>query len=181
MNVLWHFLRIYVPVSVKRKKLGELCRLTACAFRHEAPELSGLSYREALARYAVFTRDEAEKAIDSGEDLEALKARLFENAYILGERLRKNFKPRTLKDVMIISRILYRLLGIDFQGTREGEALIRRCFFSSYYSGEICRIISSLDEGIAAGLSGGGRLSFEQRLTEGKDCCRAWLRFKENQ
>jgi len=180
MKILGHFLRIYVPSSAKRKKLQELSRLTSEAFLREAPEMSGLSYSEALARYASFTRDSSVKAIESGQDLDALKKRLFQNACILGERLRRMLKPRNLKDVMIISRVLYRTLGIDFQGSREGEAVIRSCFFSSYYSGQICRIISSLDEGLAAGLSGGGRLSFEQRMTEGNDCCLARLCFEEN-
>ncbi|MBN1224626.1 MAG: hypothetical protein JXB23_15360 [Candidatus Aminicenantes bacterium] len=180
MNIFWHVLRMYVPASVKKKKLEELCTLTADAFQCSAPEISGLAYREALTRYASFTRDKTIKAIESGEDVAALKNRLYRNAWRLGGNIREDFKIKNLADVMAVSRILYRILGIDFRGNRKGEVEIRKCFFSPFYSGQICRIISSLDEGMLAGLSDGGRLSFEQRITEGKDCCRALLSLEEN-
>jgi hypothetical protein len=76
---------------------------------------------------------------------------------------------------MAISRRLYGLLHIDFQGDFSGNITIKKCYFSSYYSKEICQLISALDEGIAAGLSGGGKLSFFQRITEGQPCCQGRL------
>jgi hypothetical protein len=80
---------------------------------------------------------------------------------------------------MEMSSILYQILGIDFEGDTSGEVTIKKCFFSDYYSQQVCQIISSLDEGVAAGLSGGGNLSFSGRITEGKDCCRARLAMPE--
>jgi len=67
------------------------------------------------------------------------------------------------------------MLGIDFLGEPDGSMVMTRCFFSDYYSSPVCRLISSLDEGLLVGLAGGGRLSFSQRITEGHECCRAHL------
>ncbi len=74
---------------------------------------------------------------------------------------------------MVMGRILYRALKIDFRGISSGEIEISRCYFSQFYSPQICELISSLDEGILAGLAGDGRLTFSQRITEGRDCCKA--------
>lgn len=83
-------------------------------------------------------------------------------------------------------RSLYRAIGIDFAGELRGElpgglpreVVIGRCFFSRFYSEGVCRLISALDSGVAAGISGGGQLEFYQRLSEGHECCWAQFRFK---
>lgn len=180
MNVLLNLFKLYIPSSLKRRKLEELFSLAADAFQCNCPEIKQLSYKEALELFAVFTLDQAQKSIESGGDLAALKMRLYTNAFSVGEKLRKRHRIETLSDAMAMSRILYRILGIDFQGNQKGEIVIRQCFFSSYYSPQVCAVISSMDEGVAAGLSGGGAISFDQRITEGKDCCLARIRFEEN-
>jgi len=57
--------------------------------------------------------------------------------------------------------------------------IIKYCGFSRFYTGRVCRLISALDGGTFAGLSGGGKLEFSQRITEGHDCCRGRLLFPE--
>jgi len=57
---------------------------------------------------------------------------------------------------------------------------VKRCYFSQFYSGSVCDLISALDDGVFSGLSGGGRLVFSERLTEGNACCRAKLRLGES-
>jgi hypothetical protein len=76
------------------------------------------------------------------------------------------------EEVLSVGRALYRAIGIDFEG-RGGSVVMHTCYFSRFYDAEICRVMSSLDEGIAAGLSGGGKLIFAQRITEGKPTCEA--------
>jgi hypothetical protein len=173
MNPRLSVLKIYIPTFIKKKKLEELFALVADAFGKEMPALKGLSYKEGLKAFALYTSIEAEKQIQEGHDMEVIKKKLFENARRLGQKIRKDFGIRRAKDVMGMSRILYRILRIDFRGELSGEVTIRKCFFSDCYSPQVCRFISSLDEGVAAGLSGGGRLSFYQRITEDKDCCKA--------
>jgi hypothetical protein len=173
MNPRLPVLKICIPKFIKKKKLEELFDLVTEAFGKERPPLKGLSYRERLNAFALYTSNEAERHIQEEHDVEHVKKRLFENARVLGQKIRKDFGIRGAKDVLEMSRILYRILGIDFKGELSGEVTIRKCFFSDYYSPQVCRFISSLDEGVAAGLSGGGRLTFFQRITEKKDCCKA--------
>jgi hypothetical protein len=173
MNLRLLALKIYIPAFIKKKKLDELFQLTALAFGCEAPERKGLSFKERLKTYAIFTRCEAEKCLQEDKKLEEVKTRLFQGAYQLGRNMRRKFCLRNPDEIMEMSRILYRILGIDFTGKTHGDVTIKSCFFSPYYSPQVCRLISSLDEGLAAGLSEGGRLSFSQRITEGKECCKA--------
>lgn len=173
MNLRLLAIKIYIPTFIKKRKLDELFQLTAHAFGCEAPEQKGHSYGEHLKSYAVFTRNEAEKCLREGKKIEDVKTRLFQGAYRLGRNIRRKFCLRSPDEIMEMSNILYRLLGIDFAGKPCGDVTIKTCFFSDYYSPRICRLISSLDEGLAAGLSEGGRLSFSQRITEGKNYCKA--------
>ena len=89
--------------------------------------------------------------------------------------LRKTLRPATPDELRTAMRLLYRAIGINAKFDMEGNVTISACYFSSFYSGRICRLISALDAGVAAGLSGGGRLVFSQRMTEGHDCCLARL------
>jgi hypothetical protein len=74
---------------------------------------------------------------------------------------------------MTLGRFLYGILDIDLEGSDNGEITVRRCYFSSFYSPQVCQIMSAMDRGLLAGLSGTGELVFSQRITEGPTCCRA--------
>lgn len=129
---------------------------------------------------------------------EEVKSRLYENSYAFGRKLRKDLHIKTWKESVEALKTIYAMIGIDFRyngqgGSKAGQGEsapgpdedtigpdgfeIRRCFFSSCYTEEVCRLISSLDEGLAAGLSGGGKLSFTQRITDGGSCCKGYLTF----
>ncbi len=166
--------RIYLPGFIRRQKIIQLFEITAAAFEHPLPILVGFSPEECLRQFAIFTRDGAQNAIERREEL-SLKSRLYQATFQLGQKLRGDFKIRSIKEPMEMSEIIYKILGIDLKGDRTGNILIARCFFSHYYSGEVCRVISSLDEGLLAGLSGGLQLNFSRRITEGSDCCQARL------
>jgi hypothetical protein len=173
--MLLKIMQICMPEFIKKKKLYELSLLTADAFQSELPELKGLSFAECLSKYALFTKEQAESYLQSGRPLEEVKHRLYQNSCIFGQKLRKSLHIVTWEEAVTVLKAIYKLIGIDFQYDRQGEIIIKQCFFSKYYSGEVCRLISSLDEGIAAGLSGGGRLCFNQRITEGGSCCKGFL------
>ena len=171
------FLRIlsfYVPMFIKKQKMSELFQLTADAFQCEVPDLIGLSCQELLLKYALFTKEQAEIYVQCGYDLTPIKNRLYQNAYQLGKSIKKSLNITTPEEVMVASRIIYSILSIDFQGDLQGTIMIRQCFFSKFYSSDVCQIISSLDEGLAAGLSN-GKLEFNQRITDGNNCCKAYL------
>lgn len=173
MNVLARLLDLHTPGLVKEWILEELLAATAAGFGRDAPPMSGLPYQQRLAAYARFTRDEAERAIREGRDLPAIETRLRREAVALGRRLRGVLGVEGPAEALAVARPLYLAIGIDFRGTSTGEVTVCRCFFSDFYAPAVCRLISALDEGVLAGLAGGGRLVFSQRLTEGHDCCRA--------
>ncbi|MCJ7680410.1 MAG: hypothetical protein MUP70_06785, partial [Candidatus Aminicenantes bacterium] len=126
-----------------------------------------------------FTKTKAEEVIKLQIGTEAVKQRLYRNASRMGEKLRQDFHIETQADVIRLCTLLYRILKLEFSGNSSGEVIIKRCFFSQFYTPDVCGLISSLDEGVAAGLSAGGRLVFKERITEGKSCCRATFYTKD--
>lgn len=172
-------LRLYFPSYIKKKKLEKLFAVTADAFGHEVPSTQGLAFEQCLHKYALFTKEQTERYLEKPSDIDGLKEELFRGAYRLGSELRREFDINTFRDAMLMMEIVYKLLGIHLERESKNEVVIKQCFFSRYYSPEICRVISSLDEGLAAGLSDGGELSFYQRITEGNSFCRANLLLKE--
>lgn len=175
LNLLGRIADVYVPASFKKKGLRSLFCITARAYGAEVPSLAGLSYDECLLRFASFTRSLVDEAIDRGRDLRNVREGLYEEAFGLGSSLRKLLGVSSAKDAMAACRIVYRSIGIDFEGTEHGAVIIRKCYFSQYYSGATCDAISWLDKGLVAGLSQGGQLNFTERLSESKSCCRAVL------
>lgn len=173
MGLLVSVLQIYTPDCVKKKALAQLFRSTAAAFEAEVPTIAGLDYEERLAMYARFTQTRAEQRLRDGREVEAVAQRLYRNAVEMGQLYGKWLRLGTVADVMAIGRVLYRVLDIDLQGDARGEVVINRCYFSRFYSYEVCRLMSAMDRGLFAGLSNGGELTFSSRITEGQSCCRA--------
>lgn len=178
MNFALTILDFYIPSPVRKRAIRELLSITARAFEAVPPPTRGLSARGLLRSYAVFTRHESERVWAENRDEGEVERRLFRNALELGAQLRKQFRVRSSGDVIQLSRFLYRVLSISFEGRPDGQVIIRDCFFSRFYTGRICRLISALDAGVAAGISAGGKLEFRQRITEGHDCCVARIDFK---
>ncbi len=183
MNVFLKLSQFYMPGFIQKKKLNQLFALTARAFGCAPPLTKNLSYEQALHKYALFTQQHTEIYLKESIPLDHLKEKLYREAYQLGQDLRKKFGIAASDEVIFMMRIMYKMLGIDLRCSSENndENVIHKCFFSRYYSPEVCKIIASLDEGIAAGLSNGGNLRFYQRITEGNSCCRAAFALKEGQ
>jgi hypothetical protein len=165
----------YVPSFIKKRTLQELFEVTAGAFQCRAPDPKGFSYEEYLNEYAQFTRDKADEGIKRGIEA-GVKQRLYDGAYTLAQKTKHDYHINSTKDALKMARIVYGILKIDFQSDPQGEVTIKRCFFSGIYAKEVCRLISSLDEGFLEGLTG-GRFRFSQRMTEGKDRCLARFTF----
>ena len=174
MGLLLAVSRIYLPRSVRVSRLLELFEATADAFRRQTPFLDDMPFNRFLTEYALFTRDNAEKSIREGSEQE-VRERLYSNALRIGRSLRKELGVRTQAEAMQACEVVYKAIKIEFHGDAEGLISIPRCFFSSFYSSQVCRVISGLDEGIIEGLSGGLKLDFSQRITEGHRCCVARL------
>jgi hypothetical protein len=166
--------QLYVLPTAKKRELERLFRATADAFQAVKPPTDGLAFEATIRTYGEFTLENSDRWLNQGRT-EDLRARLFANASRIGEEFRHRFSLDNVQDVMRMSRLIYRLIGIDFHGKTNGEVTVNRCFFTAFYSSDVCRLVSSLDEGLLSGLSGGGRLRFLSRITEGHRCCKAYL------
>jgi hypothetical protein len=181
LNLLLKLLPTNLPVLIRQEILSELFQATAGAFKCPVPAFDHLSHEDLLKSYALFTREQAGYALHFGRDLRALKTQLYRNAYPLGAKLREWFGIDTMDEVMELGKILYQAIGIEIEGDPQGNVTVNRCYFSQFYPSPVCDLISALDDGVFSGLSGGGRLVFSQRLTEGaergipRQCCRARL------
>ncbi|MCE7980031.1 MAG: hypothetical protein DYG89_02465 [Caldilinea sp. CFX5] len=173
MNMVVRLLQWHTPTFVKKWALHDLFVATAAAFGCTAPALNGRSYRECLRLYAQFTQSQVEAMIRDGRDLAAVKERLYANAFQLGQKYARLLRIRNQAAMRVIGRLLYAILDIDFQSNAQGEVVIRRCYFSRFYTGPICQVMSAMDRGLFAGLSDGGQLRFAARITEGSPCCLA--------
>ncbi len=176
MGILLSLAEIYIPGFIRRRELERLFAATADGFGTSMPSTGGLDFHECLRTYALFTKEKAKEAIQKRNESE-VKHGLYRNAYHLGQGLRGELGVSSARDAMRLARLVYNIVEIDFKGSEQGEVVINRCFFSSFYSPKVCGIISSIDAGMLSGLTGGGRLNFQQRLTEGAGCCLARLSF----
>lgn len=179
--VLMRFVRIlnanrfHVPGWIRKIALRRLFTVAAAAFACAVPDLSRLTAQDMLIRFAQLTREQAKSAVTSSEGPDAAMERLYQHSRQLGDRLRRQLRLSSDRDMIAASQLLYGMLGIDMRDSGQGKITISRCFFSTIYTPDVCRVISALDSGLACGLSGGKNLVFSQRITEGRSCCEAML------
>lgn len=129
------------------------------------------SGRPVLQAYAAFTKKQLEQIPKA--ELPAVQERMYRAARRMGTLIRKVLFIRTDARACRVVRWLYQNIGIELEGSCPGAVMIRRCYFSEFYTPEMCRVMSAMDKGIFAGLFGGGELTFEYRITEGCPCCHA--------
>lgn len=173
MNLEGQVMRYYVPEFIRRRALRELFESTAEAFGVPTQAPPRASSGQLLDLYAMFTAEQASIALQSRRDVTPIREKLHASAYTIGTRLRHELNITSTADAMAVARAIYGVLGIDFNGRSPGEVRIDQCFFSCFYSARVCRLMSALDQGLLAGLNGGGRLEFQKRITEGAPHCAA--------
>ncbi len=176
MNLRLALASVYLPAAIKRRKLAELLRRTAGAFGDAAPDLTGASFDEGLRTFAALTTHWAEEA---GRSDAGAADRLRATAREFGKEVRHALRIGTPAEALRAARMLYALLGIQLEARVDGTLVIRRCYFADWYAPRVCALMSALDEGVLAGLAGGGHLTFDSRITEGCDRCTATFRFEE--
>ncbi len=176
MNVRLVLLEIYLPAFLKRRKLQELMRCTAAACGATPPPGPERSYRRLWSAFAEFTYKLAAAA-----EPEKIRQQLRLVGYNMGRQLRRELGVRSWAEARRALRLIYRALDIDLHMAPNGAVLVRACSFSRIYSAATCRLMSAMDEGLMAGVSGRKQLHFRERLTTGAACCRAELSFPDGQ
>jgi hypothetical protein len=115
-----------------------------------------------------------EKAVSLG------RAALLSMGEILGKQTRlKLGVGDSHKDLTMAARILYRVLGINFQlkwlDDSNGEVTIDHCALAERYSELTCQVLSATDEGVIKGLQPNVQLKFSKYMTSGCGKCKAAL------
>ena len=95
--------------------------------------------------------------------------------YRTGERVRRLTGFTEKADLERLVFYLYRNIGILMDGHLPGEIKVSSCYFSRFYTPEQCALMSYMDSGIIAGILGGGKIEFTERITEGCGNCRAFF------
>jgi hypothetical protein len=172
MNLKLFIAQWFIPQSFTRAEIGNLFSATAQAFGVAGSvDLETGTIEALLAEYAAFTRKHAERILRDRKSQDAAKKKLFDSAFAIGARLRKELGIRNFNDVRVAARAIYRALKIDFSCGKNGDIVVKKCFFSRYYSAEVCSLISSLDSGLVAGLSDGMTLFFSESITGNNKYC----------
>lgn len=170
-------LELYTPNFIQRMILFRLTTLSAVSLQCPFGPVQGRSAREMLENYARFTADAVNRELSQNGDPSVVKNRLYQEAFQAGQAFRLRFGVTARDEVIRLMRFLYRVIQIEFQSDAQGNGIvISKCFFSRFYSSEVCRVMSALDQGLAAGLSSGERLEFGERITDGYPVCRAYWR-----
>jgi hypothetical protein len=175
MSLRLRALELHIPAWVARSALRRLFDATASAFGRDPVDVRGLAHRELLERYAAFTIGCAERILADLPAADAASDRMWRSAYALGESLRRRLGVRTRGEALRAARIAYRMIGIDLRADEHGTVVVDRCAFAGWYSPRVCHLMSSLDAGLIAGLTQGGRLTFSERITEGRPRCLAGI------
>jgi hypothetical protein len=103
---------------------------------------------------------------------------LFKAGLKLGRDARERLTVNdSLPDLLRAARVLYQVLGIEFEIEYGDEItiIINKCCLSNYYTPETCRILSAADEGVVQGLNENIRMKFTQRMTDGPSECLACI------
>jgi hypothetical protein len=105
-----------------------------------------------------------------------------EALFMVGKNLGKQTRAKlgvgdNPKDLVKASRILYRILGINFEiewlDGSNAKVVIDRCALAGEYSELTCEVLSATDEGVIKGLQPKAKLQFKDYMTSGCKNCHA--------
>jgi len=177
VNLLLAIARRWIPGPVKHRAIDGLYTLTANAFGLETPRTRHMSLAERIDTFARFSHMCVQKNMEDGTNSAPVKRALYRRAKLLAGELRSVFNPSSRTEYLELLGILYDVIGITIKTEESGRICVTSCSFSLRYSPETCRLMSAVDDGFAVGLWGCGRLTFQQRITEGHSCCEARFDF----
>jgi hypothetical protein len=107
-----------------------------------------------------------------------------ETMFKIGETLGREIGQKlgvgkSIKDLIRAAKILYRILGIEFEVEIKSPVsallIINRCALSTNYSELTCQILSATDEGVIRGLNKNIEMRFIERMTSGLTKCKATI------
>ena len=115
-----------------------------------------------------------EKAMEKG------KKQMFNAGFELGLEARNQLKVETLEDTLAAAKILYNVLGIEFNTEQRQNTIIlwvESCALADHYNPETCVIMSYADRGVLKGLNQDMDMEFVERITAGAQKCKACIKY----
>jgi hypothetical protein len=177
VNLRLFLLRSAMPPRLRARLLDELALITARAFGAPPPRWTGPSFETRLSAYAEMTAAQAGALLDRDDPAAAgaAAAALRGGALQLGGKAKRLLGLNGDREALEALCAFYHHIGIEARRVGPTELEVSRCLFAHEFDETTCELIAALDEGFAAGLGGGGRLVFSERITAGCPRCRARL------
>jgi hypothetical protein len=196
------FLSWWTPKYILYRELGRVDALTTDALeglldKYSAPKKEDKSKRETSSEGSLDER-RAAMALEHANLVNSLVVVLGkedairlgrEAMFKVGEKLggetrQKLGVGRSLQDLIRAAKILYRVLGIDFevelQTPDSAILVVNRCALSANYSELTCQVLSATDEGTIRGLNQSMNMTFTERITSGLPKCKARITLRMN-
>ena len=196
------FLSWWTPKSIISRELGHVNELTTNALEDllnkYSPNNKGeISKKERISGRSIKQRRDAmslkhAKLVDSLAEVlgkeEAIRLGR-EAMFKIGERLgdetcQKLGVGESLQDLVRAAKILYRILGIEFevemQSPNTATLIINRCALAANYSELTCQVLSATDEGTIRGLNKNMNMTFTEKITGGQPRCKAKITLRTN-
>lgn len=158
----------------RRAEMQILMNLVTSSLRLPTVSLLCMPSGKALEVFASFTAKHLQQCSDERQQT------LSNNAFRLGTMLRRCLTDRSDDALTQLVFLLYRNIGIEMNGQLPGKVCVCRCHFITHYSPHICSLASLMDSGVVCGVFGGGKFTFSERMTEGKEMCCCELRLEVN-
>jgi hypothetical protein len=201
MGLRLQFLYWWTPNFVIKRELANLSSktndaleklLTTYAPQENTPNNQSLACKAVKAQRTAMAQTHTKMvealATAIGHDKAVALGR--EALFTVGIELGKQTKSKlgvgeNPNDLIKASKILYRILGIDFHiewlNQTNAVAVIEHCALSEQYSKLTCEVLSATDEGVIAGLQPNVKMKFQEYITGGCQNCRASLNFKQTE
>jgi L-2-amino-thiazoline-4-carboxylic acid hydrolase len=110
---------------------------------------------------------------------------MFREGLALGRKFRRILGVGTsLEELISAARILYEILGIEFDikafKANKIVMVVNHCALAEYYKPDTCKVMSAADEGVVQGLNPKIKMEFQERITEGASSCLAPIHMEDD-
>jgi hypothetical protein len=170
-NALKSLLEVHDPITIAK-----------IAKETEPPKGDIAQKRATMAKTHALLVKALSEAVGRDQAVNLGRKALFEVGQDLGKATRSKLGiGDSPNDLIKAAKILYRVLGIDFNvewhGKTSGTLIVDRCAMAKEYSELTCLVLSATDEGVIRGLESNVSMIFTKRMTSGCSECTAQIEF----
>jgi predicted ArsR family transcriptional regulator len=197
------FLSWWTPKYVIKREIGHVEALTNDALeallnksspnntKEEKSKKEAFSYgsveqrRDAMAFKHTNLVNSLAEVLGKEEAIRLGREAMFKVGEKLGsETCRKLGVGNSIQDLIRAAKILYRVLGIEFEvqlrNPNNAILIVNRCALAAKYSELTCQVLSATDEGTIRGLNKSMNMVFTEKITSGQPKCKATITLRKN-